>query len=243
MLSEWMISSTDKKEKTKIGKIFFGTIIVHIIAFGLIVIVPLLTAQELPQIQIITVKLGAPPPPPPPPPPPAKKKKVAKKKKEKKQETKKPKVLTGKLVAPVDVPEEIVEEDISDIGFEGGVEGGIEGGVAGGVLGGVLGGVITGAGEEEQTKAVRIIKPPRIIRRVMPSYPEVARKARITGVVIVECETDIRGRVRKVKILRGHPLLNQSAVEAVKKWLFEPMIIDGVPQPVKFVLTVRFTFK
>jgi len=75
---------------------------------------------------------------------------------------------------------------------------------------------------------------------VEPLYPEIARQARVEGVVIVEATTDIHGRVQYVKILRSIPLLDQAAVDAVRQWVYEPMIINGRPRGVIFTVTVTF---
>ncbi|MGA2534142.1 MAG: energy transducer TonB, partial [Candidatus Aminicenantales bacterium] len=70
-----------------------------------------------------------------------------------------------------------------------------------------------------------------------------ARQARVEGVVIIEATTDIYGRVATVKILKSIPLLDQAAVDAVRQWVYEPMIINGRPRPVIFTVTVRFQLK
>jgi protein TonB len=77
-----------------------------------------------------------------------------------------------------------------------------------------------------------------------PLYPEAARRARITGAVILECTIDKSGRVNEVKILRGLPLgLTEAAVDAVKKWRFKPSTLNGKPVEVLYVLTVRFNLQ
>ena len=114
-------------------------------------------------------------------------------------------------------------------------------GVLGGVVGGVLGGVV---GEvEAPVRAVGEIKPPRLVKRVDPTYPEIARQARVEGVVIIEATTDIYGRVQRVKVLRSIPLLDQSAIDAVRQWVYEPMVINGRPRGVIFTVTVHFKLK
>jgi len=124
---------------------------------------------------------------------------------------------------------------------EGGVEGGVVGGVLGGVVGGVLGGVV---GEvEAPIRAVGQIKPPKLIKKVEPLYPEIARQARVEGVVIIEATTDMYGRVQRVNILRSIPLLDQAAVDAVRQWVYEPMVINGRPRGVIFTVTVTFKLK
>jgi len=61
--------------------------------------------------------------------------------------------------------------------------------------------------------------------------------------VIVEATTDIYGRVQKAKILSSVPELDQAAVDAIRQWVYEPMIIDGRPRGVIFTVTVIFELK
>jgi len=183
--------------------------------------------------------MAAAPPPPPPPPPPAKKKSESSKKNEQKQEVKENPVMTGRLVAPIDIPDEIPEENVSDFGVDFGVDGGVEGGVEGGVVGGVLGAPGTG---EAASQAIQIasVQQPKLIKKVEPVYPQVALKARITGVVIVNATTDVYGKVADAKIISGHPLLRQAAYDAVRQWVYEPYILNGIPRAVKFTVQVKF---
>ena len=81
------------------------------------------------------------------------------------------------------------------------------------------------------------------MKSVDPVYPEIARQARVEGVVIIEATTDIYGRVQAYKILRSIPLLDQSAIDAVRQWVYEPMVINGKPRGVIFTVTVRFQLK
>jgi TonB family protein len=140
-----------------------------------------------------------------------------------------------------------VKEGVST-GVGGGVAAGVEGGVTGGVQGGVAGGV-PGVGmnaeelkqfEGDAIRAVGEIQPPKLIKQVNPVYPEIARQARVEGVVIVEAKVDEQGNVINARILRSIPLLDQAAIEAVKQWKYEPLIIDGKPRKVIFTATVRF---
>jgi protein TonB len=88
------------------------------------------------------------------------------------------------------------------------------------------------------------ITEPVKISAPSPLYPEAARRARITGAVILECTIDKAGRVNEVKILRGLPLgLTEAAVDAVKKWRFKPSTLNGKPVEVLYVLTVRFNLQ
>jgi protein TonB len=81
----------------------------------------------------------------------------------------------------------------------------------------------------------------KLIRRVTPIYPSVALAARIQGVVIVEATTDIYGRVREARVVSGQPLLNDAALQAVRQWVYEPYLSNGIPRPVTFTVTVTFS--
>ena len=71
--------------------------------------------------------------------------------------------------------------------------------------------------------------------------PEIARKARIQGVVIVEAIIDKEGNVTNVKILKGLPMgLDSAASDAVSKWKFRPATLNGKPVAVIYNLTVNF---
>jgi TonB family protein len=58
--------------------------------------------------------------------------------------------------------------------------------------------------------------------KVPPSYPELAKKMNVSGTVKVEVVITAAGTVKSAKALGGHPLLIESALDAVKKWKFEP---------------------
>jgi TonB family protein len=138
-------------------------------------------------------------------------------------------------------------DDKKEPQVEGGVAGGVQGGVEGGVEGGVPGGV-EGAEEAKQfegdaVRAVGKVKPPKLIKQMDPAYPEEARKAGIEGVVILEAKADEKGNVTDVRILRSIPALDQAALDAVKQWKYEPMLIDGTPRKIVFTVTVRFALK
>lgn len=85
------------------------------------------------------------------------------------------------------------------------------------------------------------VVPPEKITAPSPQYTEIARKARIQGVVIVEAIIDKEGNVTNVKILKGLPMgLDQAAADAVKKWKFKPATLNGKPVAVIYNLTVNF---
>jgi TonB family protein len=62
----------------------------------------------------------------------------------------------------------------------------------------------------------------RAKNKVQPTYPELARKMNITGTVKVQVVVAPNGTVKDAKIVGGHPVLANAALDAVKKWRFEP---------------------
>ncbi len=82
---------------------------------------------------------------------------------------------------------------------------------------------------------------PKRIKHVAPEFDERAIKAGFAGTVVLECEVGADGAVRWARVLQGIPLLNERAIEAVKKWRYEPLVVNGAPSP--FVITASLTFR
>lgn len=98
--------------------------------------------------------------------------------------------------------------------------------------------------EKGAVKAEGDIKPPKLIKKVDPVYPEEARKERISGIVLLSVRADEEGRIEKIKIVKSpHELLSKAAVDAVKQWKYEPMFIKGKPMPIIFTVTMTFKLK
>jgi len=72
-------------------------------------------------------------------------------------------------------------------------------------------------GQEEQTVSKR-----KVVNRVLPSYPDIARNMHIKGAVRIEAVVAPNGTPKSTQILGGHPLLAQAADQAVRKWRWEP---------------------
>jgi len=73
--------------------------------------------------------------------------------------------------------------------------------------------------------------PSDIVRRakskVQPAYPELARKMNITGTVKVAVVVAPNGTVKDAKVVGGHPVLANAALDAVRKWRFEPAAVES----------------
>ena len=84
-------------------------------------------------------------------------------------------------------------------------------------------------------------KEPRKLKNVAPVYPEVAARAKVEGVVLLEVAIAPSGRVEDVRVLRSIPLLDEAAVAAARQWLFSPTLLSGVPVHVAMTVSVRFS--
>jgi protein TonB len=234
-LFEDLIDSGQEKHGTQQSKVMPFSLALHMLIAGVIIIVPLLSADQLPDpasaVKAFFVEPMAAPAPPPPPPPPAARPVAPK-------VIQKP-VVENKFVAPVEVPEEIKPEESIDMGVEGGA-GGVEGGVPGGVVGGIVGGLPDAPAPVQAVRVGGQIKEPKKLKNVSPVYPDIAKQARVQGVVILECTISPQGKVTDVKVLRGIPLLDQAATDAVKQWVYTPTLLNGVPVPVIMTVTVNF---
>lgn len=233
-------SMYNRSKPTRRWLFFPVSMLFHGLLIAAIVTVPLLMADsQLPEVKITRVFLtAAPPPPPPVPKGKGGGRKSTKKAKPKKEKPKPEQPQLKKFTIPDFVPEDIPEEEWE---------------VPGVGPGGDIGEVIGAPDDWDESprffkteinpndRALRLnIKQPRLIKQVPPQYPVTAVRARIEGVVRVEAVTDIYGKVTKINVLDGHPLLRSAAVQAVKQWVYEPYIINGLPKPVMFTVKVYF---
>src|ERR1017187_1877348 len=229
---------------------FAGQIILITVA----VILPLIYTEVLPSTTLQSF-LVAPPPPPPPPPPPAAAPPV-----------KVVKVIprqfdAGKLMAPKSVPREIatIKEDELPPPSSGvaGVVGGMSGGVSGGAVGGVLGGIIGGNPSaappppppppvKKDAAPIRIkvggnVQGALILKKTPPIYPQLAKSARVSGVVHLAAIISKDGTIQELHSLGGPALLIQAAMDAVKQWVYRPTMLNGEPVQVETTIDVNFT--
>jgi len=85
------------------------------------------------------------------------------------------------------------------------------------------------------------VKAPVVMEKVEPLYTDEARKARISGIVILEVVIGRDGLVKNAAVLKPLPFgLDRAAVDAVTQWKFKPGTLDGKPVDVIFNLTVAF---
>ena len=201
----------------------------HALVIAMIVIVPILAAPMMPGVLNNTVLDYMPAVMPPPPAPPPKRTEL--------------KPIENPNAAPTEPPEgikpetpvQIVETTNTDIGFVGGAEN----------IDRVL--VAPPPVVEAPPKPIEPIRVGGVIRTPVktagndPVYPQMAKQAGIEGIVIIEATISADGRVVNARVLRGKPLLDQAAMEAVRSWEYTPTTLNGVRVPVIMTVTVNFT--
>jgi protein TonB len=135
-----------------------------------------------------------------------------------------------------------------------GVVGGVPGGIPGGTPGGVIGGIISSTSmlppppppekKVEAPKRIRVggqVQQARLISQPKPLYPPLAKQARIQGTVRLEAIISKTGTIEELKVISGHPLLVQAALEAVKQWRYQPTFLNNEPVEVATTIDVNFT--
>ncbi len=78
------------------------------------------------------------------------------------------------------------------------------------------------------------------IKKVQPAYPGVARNASAKGAVQVQVTVSESGEVIGARVINGHPMFNDAALQAAKQWRFKPTEISGAPVKTQGVITFNF---
>jgi periplasmic protein TonB len=84
------------------------------------------------------------------------------------------------------------------------------------------------------------VKAPRLISSVAPQYPPIARSAGQQGDVVVETTIDKSGNVVRMHVVSGPAGLRGAAMDALKRWKYEPSSLDGEPVEVQMQVTIKF---
>ena len=221
--------------------------LLHAAAIGGIALAGILAAMMAKQVinqEPIELVFRSPPPPPPPPPGGSGKPKAKKKPKVEKKPEKKP-----EMVQPEEIPEVVPEEtepievaETEEPEIPGGMPGGVPGGIPGGVPGGIPGGVPGGTGDGPiDVESIGIT--PIALFQPQPPYPAIARNANLTGTVIIEIIVSVTGEVTSAKIVKSQPPFDDPALKTVKKWRYQPVIVNGRPIVWKSKINLRFQLR
>ncbi len=135
--------------------------------------------------------------------------------------------------------------------FAGGVEGGVPGGT--GVGTGMIGQLFRTASPVAKPRVAEPVAPAKptivggdvqaakLLKRVMPVYPALARQVRVSGTVRLIGIIAKDGTIQQLQVASGHPLLIPAAVEAVRQWIYTPTLLNGQAVEVIAPIDVIFT--
>jgi TonB family protein len=84
------------------------------------------------------------------------------------------------------------------------------------------------------------IQESKLVNRVPPAYPPPAAQIRLSGAVHLDVIIDKEGRVANITVRGGHPLLVPAALEAVRQWVYQPTLLNGIPVEVVTQVDVYF---
>jgi periplasmic protein TonB len=201
-----------------------------------LVIWPLLHPEALPTQMIATLMVAPSPPPAPPPAAPAPKVQP------------KSEMLSSELQAPSRIPKEIKQVNEaamppSMLGVQGmeGLSSGIPGGIST-----ILDTVGTGQPTVVKQRASNSLNVPsrlmagNLLEKTLPQYPSIAKAARIQGIVVLQATISKSGSIQNLRVISGPPMLQQSAIDAVRSWRYKPYLLNGEPVEVETTINVVF---
>jgi TonB family protein len=93
------------------------------------------------------------------------------------------------------------------------------------MLGTAVGPIYSNAQNAQNTQNEEMVR--RAKTKVQPTYPELAHKMNISGTVKIEVTVAPNGTVKEARVVGGHPVLAQSALDAAKRWRFEPAALES----------------
>jgi protein TonB len=206
------------------------------VAIGALLLLPLLSIQDLPPLQLMAALMA---PTPPPGPPPA-------------VQRHSPSVATSNLMGrtlmmPTQIPGTIAHLNGADVPAAPELVGGSTG--PPGARNFVLDGLGPGLNPMPLLAPPPVVRQVRVshmmegnlIHRVQPDYPQLARQARIQGIVVLRAIINRDGRIENLQVVSGHPMLVPAAIEAVRQWRYRPYLLNDQPVEVETQVTVNFT--
>jgi periplasmic protein TonB len=211
---------------------------VQTLAFGALLLLPLLYIQALPQLHLIAALVA---PAPPPAPLPVSQTQVA--------VTSVSNMIGHAVMMPRSIPTNF--PSLNDAGpppeLPSGL--GIEGRTGLPGDGSAVWGSVGVGTNLLPPPPVPVARQPRVshmmegnlIYRVQPVYPQLARQARVQGVVVLRAVISSDGRIENLQVISGHPLLVPAAIDAVRQWRYRPYLLNDQPVEVETQITVNFT--
>jgi len=116
----------------------------------------------------------------------------------------------------------------------------------GGVIGGIIGSVssiparMPDGAVPQRVRVSQLMSEGLVIKKIQLEYPSLARQARIQGTVLLQAQISKDGKVEKLQLISGHPMLAPAAIEAVKQWIYKPYVLNGITVAVETQVQVNF---
>lgn len=85
------------------------------------------------------------------------------------------------------------------------------------------------------------VQEAKLMHKVTPAYPALARSARISGKVLLSALIGVDGKIQSLKVISGHPLLVPASVAAVSQWVYAPTLLNDKPVEVSTIIELNFT--
>src|SRR5208337_2825092 len=73
------------------------------------------------------------------------------------------------------------------------------------------------------------VQQAKLVSQPRPVYPPLAKQAGISGTVTLKVLIGKDGHIENLSVVRGHPLLVQAALDAVRQWEYQPTLFNGEP--------------
>jgi len=244
------IGPTTRLETAKRFLSFLMSVALHGIVLAALIVIPLIFFSVLPDMELLTFLIAAPPPPLPPPPPPP----VG----HYSSTAVRPVVEHGTFTEPPYIPPNVPppgsdEPPIVVLPLPGSANlGGTHTGTIGfqpeslGLLKPVPPPVIEPPPPPSKKPPMKMggdVLQSKLVKKIVPEYPPLAKQARVSGSVVLQVNVDEDGNVVDIRVLSGHPLLEEAAVGAVRQWKYSPTLLNGEPVPVVATVTVVFNLK
>jgi len=82
---------------------------------------------------------------------------------------------------------------------------------------------------------------PKLLEMVEPQYTREARDANVKGLFLAKCVISTQGSLQKCRVVKGLPMMDQAVLSALARWRYTPVIYQGKPVAVDYVIQVRLT--
>ncbi len=215
---------------------------VQALGIGILLLLPLIYTQGLPQLKLLSQALIATPAPPPG--------RVPEFKGSLLERTILSNLQDGRLMTPGRIPRAVASVDDQGIAPSTATAW-VPGATGGGSdANGVLHSILSEAGHlrlpikpgapSRSVLRSSVMMQGYLIHRVEPSYPPLAKAARIQGQVRLQAVISKQGTIEDLQVLTGHPMLVTAAVQAVRQWRYRPYLLNGEPVAVETEITVNF---